>query len=34
MLDLSEVLVIAAVNAIVVIGCIAIWAMLLGVIQW
>ena len=34
MRDLSEALVLAGVNVIVVFGCIVIWATMMGMVQW
>ena len=32
--DMLHAMVIAGVNAIVVVGCIVIWAVILGVLEW
>jgi hypothetical protein len=32
--DLLNAMVLAGINAVVVIGCILIWAVIMGVLQW
>lgn len=32
--DLLNAMVLAGINAVVVIGCIVIWAVIMGVLQW